>query len=82
MEFQLRCFKSLKKIMLLKSYTQYANKFGKLSTVCRTGKGVFIPILKKDNAKKYSNYHIAAFISQASKVMLKILQVRLQQYVS
>ena len=38
----------------------------------------FIPIPKKDNAKKYPNYHTVAFISHASKVMLKILQVRLQ----
>ena len=42
----------------------------------------FIPIPKKDNAKKYPNYHTVAFISHASKVMLKILQVRLQQYVN
>ena len=42
---------------------------------------VFIPIPKKGNAKEYSNYHIIAFISHASKVMLKILQARLQQYV-
>jgi len=41
---------------------------------------VFIPIPKKDNAKKCSNYHITALISHASKVMLKILQDRLQQY--
>ena len=41
---------------------------------------VFIPIQKKDNAKEYSNYHTIALISHASKVMLKILQPRLQQY--
>ena len=40
---------------------------------------VFIPILKKGNAKEYSNYHTIALISHASKVMLKILQARLQQ---
>ena len=45
-------------------------------------KSVFIPILKKVNAKNASNYHTIALISQASKVMLKILQVRLQQYVN
>ena len=39
---------------------------------------VFIPIPKKGNAKEYSNYHMIAFISYASKVMLKILQARLQ----
>ena len=42
---------------------------------------VFIPIPKKGNAKECSNYHTIALISHASKVMLKILQVRLQQYV-
>ena len=41
---------------------------------------VFIPIPKKGNAKECSNYHTIALISHASKVMLKILQIRLQQY--
>ena len=45
-------------------------------------RAVFIPIPKKGNAKKCSNYHIIALISHASKVMLKILQARLQQYVN
>ena len=40
----------------------------------------FIVIPKKDNAKECSNYCTIALISQASKVMLKILQARLQQY--
>ena len=43
---------------------------------------VFIPIPKKDNAKECSNYRTIALISHVSKVMLKILQARLQQYVS
>ena len=43
---------------------------------------VFISIPKKDNAKKYSNYHTIALISHTSKVMLKILQARLQQYIN
>uniref|UniRef100_A0A4W2F3P0 Reverse transcriptase domain-containing protein n=1 Tax=Bos indicus x Bos taurus TaxID=30522 RepID=A0A4W2F3P0_BOBOX len=43
---------------------------------------VFIPIPKKGNAKECSNYHTIALISHASKVMLKILQARLQQYVN
>ena len=43
-------------------------------------RSVFIPIPKKCNAKECSNYHTIALISQASKVMLKILQARLQQY--
>ena len=42
----------------------------------------FIPILKKGNAKECSNYHTVAFISHASKVMLKILQARLKQYMT
>ena len=45
-------------------------------------RSVFIPIPKKGNAKECSNYHKIAFISHTSKVMLKILQVRLQQYVN
>ena len=45
-------------------------------------RSVFIPIPKKGNAKACSNYHTIALISHASKVMLKILQVRLQQYVN
>ena len=43
---------------------------------------VFIPIPKKGNAKECSNYHTIALISHASKVMLKSLQARLQQYVN
>ena len=42
----------------------------------------FIPIPKKGKAKECSNYHTIALISHASKVMLKILQARLQQYVN
>ena len=45
-------------------------------------KSVFIPIPKKGNAKECSNYCTIALISHASKVMLKILQARLQQYVN
>ena len=47
------------------------------------GKSVLIPIPKKGNAKECSNYYYTtALISHASKVMLKILQARLQQYVN
>ena len=42
----------------------------------------FIPIPKKDNAKECSNYRTIELISHASKVMLKILQARLQQYMN
>ena len=45
-------------------------------------RSVFIPIPKKGNAKECSNYHAIALVSHSSKVMLKILQDRLQQYVS
>ena len=45
-------------------------------------KSVFIPIPKKGNAKDCSNYRTIALVSHASKVMLKILQARLQQYVN
>ena len=45
-------------------------------------RSVFIPIPKKGNAKECSNYHTIALMSHASKVMLKILQARLQQYVN
>ena len=45
-------------------------------------RSVFIPIPKKGNAKECSNYYTIALISHASKVMLKILQARLQQYMN
>ena len=45
-------------------------------------RSVFIPIPKKGNPKECSNYRTIASISHASKVMLKILQARLQQYVN
>ena len=45
-------------------------------------RSVFIPIPKKGNAKECSNYRIIALVSHASKVMLKILQSRVQQYVN
>ena len=45
-------------------------------------RSVFIPMTKKGNAKECSNYHTFALISHSSKVMLKILQARLQQYVN
>ena len=51
------------------------------SAILEWKRSVFIPIAKKDNAKECSNYRIAAVLSHASKVMLKILQARLQQYV-
>ena len=81
MEFQLSHLKSWK-MMLLKNCTEYVSKLGKLSSGHRAGKCVFILIPKKGNAKECSNYCIIVLISHASKFMLKILQVRLYQYMN
>ena len=78
MEFQLSYFKSWK-MMLWKCCQQ----IWKTQQWPQDWKGsVFIPIPKKGNAKECSNYRTTALISHASKVMLKILQARLQQYVN
>ena len=53
-----------------------------LAVATRLENVVFIPIPKKGNAKECSNYCTVALISHASKVTLKILQARLQQYVN
>ena len=68
--------------MLWKCCTQYASKFGKQQRPQDWKWSVFIPIPKKGNAKECSNYCTIALILHASKVMLKILQARLQQYVN
>ena len=81
MEFQLSYFKSWK-MMLWKCCTQYASKYGKLSSGHRTAKGQFSLQSQRKAAKECLNYHTIALISHASKVMLKILQARLQQYVT
>ena len=52
------------------------------SAVATKGKGQFSFQSQKGNAKECSNYHTIALISHASKIMLKILQARLQQYVN
>ena len=75
-EFQLSYFKSWK-MMLWKWRTQYASKFGKLSSGHRTGKSPF-----SFQSQRMLIYRTIALISHASKVMLKILQGRLQQYVN
>ena len=81
-KFQLSYFKSYK-MMLWKCCMQYDSKFGKLSSDNKTGKRlVIIPVAKKGNAKECSKYRTIALISHTSKVMLKILQGRLQQYVN
>ena len=45
-------------------------------------RSVFIPILKKGNAKEYSDYYNVALILHANKIMLKILQTRLQLFIN
>ena len=56
-------------------------QIGKIQKVTQK-RSVFIPVPKKGNAKECSNYHTAALTSHASKVMLKLLQARLQLYVN
>ena len=68
---------------LVKWCTQCARKFGKTQQWPQDWKrSVFIPIPKKHNANKCPNYHTVVLISLASKVLLKILQARFQQYVN
>ena len=57
-------------------------KFGKLSSGHRAGKGSFHSNPKERQSQRILNYHTVALISHTSKVMLKILQARLQQYVN
>ena len=80
MEFQLSYYKSYK-MLLLKCCTQYARKFGK-QRLQDWKRSVFIPMPKKDNSKEGSNYLTIVLISHGSKVMLKILQARLQLYMN
>ena len=68
--------------MLLKCCTQYASKSGKQPWPQDWKRFVFIPIPKKGNAKKCSNYHTIALLSHASKTILKMLQTRLQRYMN
>ena len=77
-EFQLSYFKSYK-MMLWKCCTQYASKFGKLSSGHKIGKGQFSFQSQRKASQECSNYCTTALTSHASKVMLKILQVRLQE---
>ena len=82
MEFQLNCFKSWKK-MLWKCCTKYASKFGKLSSSHRTGKGQFSFQSQRKampkNAEATTQLHSSHVLV---KVMLKILQARLEQYLT
>ena len=75
-------FQILKNDALL-YYTQYASKFGKPSSGHRTGKGQFsFQLQRKAMPKNVQTTAQIALISHASKLMLKILQARLQQYVN
>src|SRR5574337_513371 len=71
-------------MMLLKCFTQYTSKIGKLSSGHRTGKGQFSfqsqEKAMSKNAPTTTQFH--SCISHASKVVLKILQARLQQYIT
>ena len=70
-------------MMLLKCYTQHGSKIRKIQQWPQDWKrSVFIAIPKKGNAKESSNYHTTVLISYASKVMLKTLPARIQQYVN
>ena len=80
MEFQLSCFKSWK-IMLWKCCSQYASKFGTLSSGHRTGKVQFSFWSQRKAMPKNVQTTIQLCLFP-SKVILKILQVRLQQYVN
>ena len=68
--------------MLWKCCTQYASKFGKLSSGHRTGKGQFSFQSQRKAMPKDAQTTSQLLISHASKVMLKILQARLQQYIN
>ena len=73
----------IQKMMLWKCCTQYGNKFGKLSSGHRTGKGQFSFQSQRKVMPKYAQTTTQLHSSQhTSKVMLKILQARLQQYVN
>ena len=79
MEFQLSCFKSWR-MMLWKCCT--SSKFGKLTSAHRTGKGRFSFQSKERQCQRTFKLPQIVLISHASKVVLKILQARLQQYMN
>ena len=67
-------------VKVLHSICQQIWKIQQCPQNCK--RSVFIPILKKGNAKECSNYRTIALILHTSKVMLKILQARIQQYMN
>ena len=82
MEFQLSLFQILKDdaVKVLPSICQQIWKIQQWPQDWK--RSVFIPVPKKSNAKECSNYHTIVLISHAIKVMLKILQARLQQHIN
>ena len=82
MKFQLNYFKSLKDdaVKVLHSICQQIRKAQQWPQDWK--RSAFTPIPKKGNAKECSNYHTIALISHTSKVMLKIVQARLQAYMN
>ena len=68
--------------MLLKCCTQYVSKFGKQQWLKDWKRSVIISTAENGSAKECSKYHTIALSSPAIKVMLKILQAKLQQYVN
>ena len=82
MEFQLSCLKILKNevVKVLHSIRQQIWKALQWPQCWK--RSIFFPIQTKGNSKECSNYHAIVFISHASKVMLKILQAKLQQYMN
>ena len=69
-------------MMLLKFCTQYASKFGNSAVTKGLDRTLFTPISDKGNTKECINYHTFTLISHTSKAMIKILQVRLPQYMN
>ena len=70
-------------MILWKCHTQYASKFGRLSNGHRSGKGQFsFQSQRKAMSENVQSTSTIVFISYVSKVMLKVLQARLQQYVN
>ena len=82
MEFQFSYFKSWKKNAVKVLHSIYQQIWKTQQWPQDWKRSVFIPITKKGNAKECPNYHTIALISHTSKVVLKILQTRLQQYMN
>ena len=82
MEFQLSYFKSYKMILFKVLHPKCQQIWKTQQWPQNWKRSVFIPVPKKGNAKERSNYHAIALVSHDSKIMLKILQPRLQQYVN